>query len=123
MELRLRAVSCGEHQELLLHCLSDSNRCGGSAQLTPDVPVYNECVMIHLPGPLNVSVLEQSFTEFVRRHEAWRTSFPEVNGLPVQNVPLGANVPVSAGRFALSPEGGARGGGATPSNRGCPFAL
>jgi len=56
------------------------------AQLMPEVPVYNECVTIHLPGPLNVSVFERSFTEFVRRHEAWRTSFPESNGLPIQMI-------------------------------------
>jgi amino acid adenylation domain-containing protein len=56
------------------------------AQLVPDVPVYNECVTIHLPGPLDVAVLEQSFNAFVRRHEAWRTSFPLVDGQPVQMV-------------------------------------
>jgi amino acid adenylation domain-containing protein len=56
------------------------------AQLMPDVPVYNECVTLHLPGPLNVPVFERSFTEFLRRHAAWRTSFPLVDGLPVQHV-------------------------------------
>lgn len=56
------------------------------AQLMPDTPVYNECVTIHLPGPLNVPVFEQSFSEILRRHAAWRTSFPLVDGLPVQYI-------------------------------------
>lgn len=56
------------------------------AQLMPDIPVYNECVTIHLPGPLNVGVFEQSFSEILRRHAAWRTSFPLVDGLPVQRI-------------------------------------
>lgn len=56
------------------------------AQLMPDVPVYNECVTLHLPGPLDVPVFERSFTEILRRHAAWRTSFPLVDGLPVQHI-------------------------------------
>lgn len=54
------------------------------AQLIPDIPVYNECVTIHLSGPLNIDVLEQSFNEIIRRYEVWRTSFPTVDGQPVQ---------------------------------------
>ena len=56
------------------------------SQLMPDLPVYNECVTIHLPGPLNVDVFERSLYEILRRHAAWRTSFPLVDGLPVQRV-------------------------------------
>ncbi|HEY1353928.1 MAG TPA: amino acid adenylation domain-containing protein [Ktedonobacteraceae bacterium] len=56
------------------------------AQLIPEVPVYNECVTLHLPGPLNVGVFEQSFAQILRRHAAWRTSFPLVDGLPVQYI-------------------------------------
>ena len=54
------------------------------AQLMPDTPVYNECVTIHIPGPLDAAILEQSLNEIIRRHEAWRTSFPIVDGQPVQ---------------------------------------
>src|SRR2546423_10412422 len=53
-------------------------------QLTPDTPIYNECVAIHLLGPLDVPALEQSFNEIIRRHEACRTSFPMIDGQPVQ---------------------------------------
>jgi amino acid adenylation domain-containing protein len=56
------------------------------SQLAADVPLYNESLIVHMPGPLNVSVLEQSFNECIRRHEIWRTSFPLVDGSPVQMV-------------------------------------
>lgn len=56
------------------------------AQLLPDVPLYNECVTIHLPGSLHVGALEQSLAEIIRRHEAWRTSFPLLNGQHVQAI-------------------------------------
>ena len=50
----------------------------------PDIPpLYNECVTLHMKGPLDVAVLEHSFTEIVRRHEAWRTTFETVDGQPV----------------------------------------
>src|SRR5579883_1414603 len=55
-------------------------------QLVPDAPVYNECVTIHLPGPLDVAVFERSFNEVLRRHEIWRTTFPTVDGQPVQRI-------------------------------------
>jgi aspartate racemase len=54
------------------------------AQLIPDTPVYNESVTVRMPGPLDVTALEQSLTEILKRHEAWRTSFPVVDGQPVQ---------------------------------------
>src|SRR5438270_945113 len=53
-------------------------------QLIPDTPVYNESVTVHMPGPLDVTALKQSLTEILKRHEAWRTSFPVVDGQPVQ---------------------------------------
>jgi len=56
------------------------------AHLLPDSPVYNECVTIHLPGPLDIAALERSFNEVLRRHEAWRTTFPTVDGQPVARV-------------------------------------
>ena len=49
-------------------------------------PVYNETITVHLPGPLAVAPLEQSFNEIIRRHEAWRTNFPVIDGQPVQMV-------------------------------------
>ena len=54
-------------------------------QLTPGGNIaYNFQVTLYFEGPLHVGVLEQAFTELVRRHEILRTSFPTVNGRPGQ---------------------------------------
>ena len=39
---------------------------------------------MRLQGALNVAVLEQSFNEIIRRHEALRTTFATVHGQLVQ---------------------------------------
>jgi surfactin family lipopeptide synthetase A len=66
------------------------------AQLAPNSPVYNEPFTVHRAGPLDVETLEKSFTEIIRRHEAWRTSFPKADGQPVQVVhpPFAVKLPV-----------------------------
>ena len=56
------------------------------AQLAPELPVYNEPFTVHRKGRLDVIALERSFTEIIRRHEAWRTTFAIVDGQPVQVV-------------------------------------
>jgi amino acid adenylation domain-containing protein/FkbM family methyltransferase len=53
-------------------------------QLEPDSPFYNLRHHLLLKGKLNVSALERTFTEIVRRHESLRTSFVEIDGNPVQ---------------------------------------
>lgn len=48
---------------------------------TPNVPLlYNECIQLRMRGPLDVSALQESFTDVVRRHEIWRTSYAIGNG-------------------------------------------
>jgi surfactin family lipopeptide synthetase A len=66
------------------------------AQLAPNIPVYNEPFTVHRKGALNVAALERSFTEMIRRHEAWRTTFEIVDGQPVQVVhaPFEITLPV-----------------------------
>jgi hypothetical protein len=39
---------------------------------------------VRLKGALNISALEQTFSEIIRRHESLRTVFPDVLGEPVQ---------------------------------------
>ena len=56
------------------------------AQLAPELPLYNEPVTIHYSGRLDVSALQRSFNEILRRHEAWRTSFVMLDGQPFQEV-------------------------------------
>ena len=51
-----------------------------AAQVAPDSLLYNETITIYRNGFLDVAALEQSLTEIVRRHEAWRTSFELVDG-------------------------------------------
>jgi hypothetical protein len=47
-------------------------------------PFYNDSIIIHRHGALDPIVLERSFTEIIRRHEVWRTTFDSVDGQPVQ---------------------------------------
>ena len=47
-------------------------------------PLYNLPNALRLKGSLNVTALEQSLSEIVRRHEALRTTFSAVNGQPIQ---------------------------------------
>ncbi len=66
------------------------------AQLALGTPLYNEPFTVHRKGRLDVAALERSFTEIVRRHEAWRTTFPMRDGQPVQMVhpPFEIKLPV-----------------------------
>ncbi|HET9788878.1 MAG TPA: condensation domain-containing protein, partial [Pyrinomonadaceae bacterium] len=56
------------------------------SQLEPDDPFYNCIEALRMTGKLNVPLLEQTFNEVMRRHEALRTTFELVGGEPVQVV-------------------------------------
>ncbi len=62
------------------------------AQLAPNTPLYNEPLTVRHRGPLDVLAFKRAFNEILRRHEAWRSSFPLVNGEPVQQVHAFAEV-------------------------------
>jgi amino acid adenylation domain-containing protein len=66
-------------------------------QMAPDVPMYNEAVVIQHKGSLNVPAMERTLSEIIRRHEAWRTNFELVNDQPLQVVraPEPIRLPVS----------------------------
>ncbi|UCE20077.1 MAG: amino acid adenylation domain-containing protein [Gemmatimonadota bacterium] len=53
-------------------------------QWVPGSSFYNIPAAVHLTGPLDVTALEQSLNEIVRRHEVLRTTFSLVEGKPVQ---------------------------------------
>ncbi len=53
-------------------------------QLEPGNPFYNVAIAVRLTGQLNIVTLERSLNEVIRRHEALRTSFPDVSGRPIQ---------------------------------------
>jgi amino acid adenylation domain-containing protein len=53
-------------------------------QLEPGNAAYNVFTAVRLKGSLEVSAFEQTFKEIIARHESLRTSFPTVDGEPVQ---------------------------------------
>ena len=55
-------------------------------QLEPTSPAYNTHIALHLKGPLNVKILQESFQALVERHEPMRTSFPLVEDQPIQAI-------------------------------------
>ncbi|MDQ1591888.1 MAG: hypothetical protein QOG71_2515, partial [Pyrinomonadaceae bacterium] len=63
-------------------------------QLEPGNPAYNVPLAVRLGGELDVDALAASLTEIVRRHEVLRTSFPIVDGAPVQLIHEARPVPV-----------------------------
>jgi amino acid adenylation domain-containing protein len=53
-------------------------------RLEPANPAYNISAAVRLKGPLNLTALEQSLNEIVKRHESLRTTFGDVDGRPSQ---------------------------------------
>jgi amino acid adenylation domain-containing protein len=56
------------------------------SQLDPGSSVYNLSSAYRLRGRLNAAALEHSLNAIIRRHESLRTTFPAVDGRPVQVV-------------------------------------
>jgi amino acid adenylation domain-containing protein len=77
------------------------------SQVAGEALIYNEPVTIHRHGELDVAALERSFTEIVRRHEAWRTTFEWDGDQAVQIVhpaPEHIEIPLSDLRTHPQPE-------------------
>ena len=55
-------------------------------QLESGSATYNIAAAARLSGTLDAGALLRALNEVVRRHEALRTSFPTLNGLPVQQI-------------------------------------
>jgi amino acid adenylation domain-containing protein len=55
-------------------------------RLQPRSASYNISTALRLSGALDVAALERALGEVVRRHEALRTTFPQVDGGPVQSI-------------------------------------
>ena len=51
-------------------------------KLVPNNPFYNISSAIRMSGQLSIAVLERCLNEIVQRHEALRTCFPSVGGMP-----------------------------------------
>ncbi|MCP4663525.1 MAG: amino acid adenylation domain-containing protein, partial [bacterium] len=63
-------------------------------QLEPGNPAYHLPAAVRLEGPFDPRALAAAVNEIVRRHEALRTTFPAVEGQPVQVVAPRLAVPV-----------------------------
>ncbi len=72
-------------------------------QLSPGNTAYNLHIALHLTGPLNLSALERSLNEIVRRHEILRTTFSTDQGLPVQKIAPPSSVPIARFDVQTSP--------------------
>lgn len=57
-----------------------------SSRLAPENPVYNEVIVIHKDGPFDAGALQVAFTELIRRHHIWRSSYRVIDGEPRQIV-------------------------------------
>ncbi|MEH1824946.1 MAG: amino acid adenylation domain-containing protein [Nostoc sp.] len=55
-------------------------------QISPDSTAYNMLEALRLDGSPNIVALEQSVSELIRRHEVLRTTFPTVDGKPIQRI-------------------------------------
>jgi amino acid adenylation domain-containing protein/non-ribosomal peptide synthase protein (TIGR01720 family) len=64
----------------------DQERYWFMEQLYPNGAGLNITAATRMRGPLAPVTLAAALTEIVRRHAAWRTTFPAVDGKPVQHV-------------------------------------
>ena len=64
-------------------------------RLEENSATYNDFGVLRIKGALNLEALEQSFREIIRRHEVLRTTFPTVNGIPVQKIAPNPNFELS----------------------------
>lgn len=78
-------------------------------QLHPGIRSYQHQARIELTGALDPAALEAALTEIIRRHEVYRTTFAENNGVPVQVVhpPFPVTLPVNDLRQEADPEAAA----------------
>ncbi|MFP2903392.1 condensation domain-containing protein, partial [Corallococcus sp. 4LFB] len=73
-------------------------------QLEPGSALYNMPVAVRLEGDLHADVLERALQEVVRRHEALRTTFAQVEGAPVQVIHPDSILPLSLVDLSDVPE-------------------
>ncbi|MGH3556121.1 non-ribosomal peptide synthetase [Mycobacterium sp.] len=62
------------------------------SQHPADSPAYNEMITIRKAGSLDVAALRRALAAVVERHEAWRTTFGTIDGVPHQFVREAAEV-------------------------------
>jgi hypothetical protein len=70
-------------------------------QLNPTNPRYNVARALRLRGDLAIGALHAALDEIVRRHEALRSHFTSVNGVPMQVIGQRDNALVSRCRYSI----------------------
>src|SRR6185369_9022509 len=63
-------------------------------QLDPGNSAYNIPLALRLRGRLNIAALGEALSEVVRRHEVLRTTFPSIDGGPVQVITEATRLPL-----------------------------
>src|SRR6185503_1898065 len=74
-------------------------------QLQPGNPFYNVPVALHLTGRLDTCALQRTLDEIINRHESLRTSFPIVDGQPVQIISAARGLTLSVVDISELPAG------------------
>lgn len=93
---RAKKQSIPQRTDSNLHPLSlEQQRLWFINQLQPGSAFYNMGGAMRLRGDLDIAVLEQTLTEIARRHETLRSSFPMIQGAPVQVVAPAAPIKLS----------------------------
>ena len=70
----------------------------------PEVPLYNDLLVIHRHGPLDIAALTACLEEIARRHQPWRSSFSIAGDQPVQTVHPSARFEIPHRDFRHLPE-------------------
>ncbi|HSK77094.1 MAG TPA: condensation domain-containing protein [Thermoanaerobaculia bacterium] len=83
----------------------DQERLWFIYQLDPENSAYNVDAASHILGPLDLGTIEGCLHEIVRRHAAWRTTFPTVDGRPIQRVVPGRRQHFTIVDLSALPEG------------------
>ncbi len=73
-------------------------------QLEPGGSAYNMPAILHLSGPVDLTALDRSLNEIVRRHEALRTTIALADGEPVQIIAPTLTLPLPVVDLSDLPE-------------------
>ncbi len=94
-------LSFAQERFWFLEQLKDQRETGGET-----VEAYTVAVAsYHLAGPFRNDLLERSLDELARRHEVFRTSFPEIGGVPRQRVLREGRIPLEVEDLRHVPPG------------------
>lgn len=73
-------------------------------QLHPGNTAYNEPAALQIDGTLDLSLFQRCLTEVINRHEILRTTFPVIQGQPMQQIAPTLEVPLSIVDLQISAE-------------------